>query len=186
MEIIIKEPSLEIGERYIITVNETNEKFIGENTGFLIFDNIVIHKGSRQLIEAKRRFRPFRKRIFDIKYNNVVGQFTQLTRFKPHYEITIGDTRYEIVQHLGKKVSIFKDSIQVASIVQLNNISFNSNDIFQLLVDNNIDFIPLILVSIILDAPNNGGSANNLVTIDIGNVTGENRPFDKTWKPKTV
>ena len=72
MEIIIKEPSLEIGERYIITVNETNEKFIGENTGFLIFDNIVIHKGSRQLIEAKRRFRPFRKRIFDIKYNNVV------------------------------------------------------------------------------------------------------------------
>lgn len=186
MEIIIKEPRLELGERYKIIVKETGEEFIGANIGFSIFDNIVLYKGNKQLISAKRRFRPFRKIIFDITYKNLQGQFKQLTRLKPTYELTLSDITYEVAQHWGKKVSVFRNSIQVASIVQLNDISFNSNDTFQLSVDANVDFIPLILASMILDAPGNGGAANNMVALDLGNVTGEDRPFDQTWKAKTV
>lgn len=147
---------------------------------------MILYKDRKPVIEAKRRFRPFRKKYFNINYNEISGHFRALTWFKPSYELTLGEDTYEIIQHWGKKISVFKDSVQVASIVQVNDISFNNNDTFQLLVNDDKDYIPLILAVMILDAPGNVSSSNNLVVIDLGNVTGEKRPFNDKWRPKTA
>lgn len=186
MEIILKEPRFQLGEKYQIKVTETEEEFLGVNIGFLVFDHIILYKDRRQLIEAKRRFRPFRKRYFDISYNDNKGHFKQLTWFKPSYEMALNGTTYNIIEHWGKKTSIFQNDIQIASIVKVNDISFNKNDTFKLLLNDNIDHIPMILAAMILDSPGNEGSANNMVAIDLGNVTGEKLPFNEKWKPNLV
>lgn len=186
MEIIIREPRRFFGEDYQIKVTDTNEQFEGENIGFFMFDHIILSQGQRKIITAKRRFKPFRKMHFDIVYKETKGHFKQLTWFKPTYEMVLGNLTYDIIKHWGKKVSIFDGSKQIASVVQVNDISFNNNDTHKLLVNDNIDYVPLMLTAMILDAPNNESSSNNMLVIDLGNMSGEQRAFDYHWKPSAT
>lgn len=183
MEIILREPRTFIGEKYNITITETEEQFLGNNIGFYAFDHIILYKDSRKVIAAKKRFRPFQKRYFDIKYGEIKGYFKQLTWFKPSFEMELNGIKWEIIHHWGKKTSVFKNSVQIASIVQSNDISFNKNDTYKILVNDDEDFIPIILAVMILDAPGNESSSNNMVLIDLGNVGGEKQPFDTKWRP---
>lgn len=184
MEIILREPRTLIGEKYLIKVTETEEEYLGKNIGFFIFDHIILYKENKKIIEAKRRFKPFRKIHFDITYNEKKGHLKQLTWFNPSYELNLDGKVFEIIEHWGKKKSIFNKSSQIATITQMNTISFNQNDTFKLLINDDEDFIPFILATMILDAPGNESSSDNLITFDLGNIGGEKKPFNKNWKPK--
>jgi hypothetical protein len=100
--------------------------------------------------------------------------------------MVLGNLKYDIIEHWGKKVSIFYGSKQIASIVQVNDISFNNNDTHKLLVNDNIDYVPLMLTAMILDAPSNENSSNNMLVIDLGNMSGEKKAFDYHWKPSAT
>lgn len=186
MEILIREPRFQAREKYLVKVSESHEEWVGQNIGFFVFDHIQIFRDGIKVIEAKRRYRPFSKIYFNVFYNGLQGYLKLLTRFKPSYSMVLPGVSYDIIEHWGKKVSVFQESIQVASLVQINDLSFNDKNTLRLLVENRIDFIPLILLAIIMDIPGNKSSGRNMLTFDLGNITGEKRPFNHQWKPANL
>jgi len=70
--------------------------------------------------------------------------------------------------------------------VQLNDISFANKDTFRILVNDDLDYFPIIMLAIVFDAPGNENFGHQSISVETGNIAGEKRAFDKNWRPKKI
>jgi hypothetical protein len=182
MQINIKQHKISIGNTYDITVNNV-PSFKAESKIFRIMAEININDITANDNDAtiKRLFKPFM-----VKYNIQSKKFGELlfdtvSFWKNHYFCVVGMDKYEVFEHRGRKVSIFKNDVQIAAFKR-KAISVAMGDDYTVNANDDADANLLVCFCIICDNFNDAGKDKGIVNLNLGNLF-QARKFDESWEP---
>jgi len=91
-----------------------------------------------------------------------------------------GET-FRLYQHKGRRWSIFQNDLQIAAFTK-NSITIGKGNEYDLRMNSNADVLVVICLTLTLNTSENDDD-NATVTIDLGNIGPEDRPFDESWEP---
>jgi uncharacterized protein YxjI len=89
---------------------------------------------------------------------------------------------YSLYEHKGLRCSIFRQDRKVAAFTK-NRIVWGSGNKYEIRVDSDAD-LALILCMVLSVSLSEDNDKDNSVTIDLGNIGPEGRPFDEEWQPR--
>ncbi|CAA0190096.1 hypothetical protein [Tenacibaculum maritimum] len=100
---------------------------------------------------------------------------------KNYYECIYKKDEYRIICHRGHNTSIFKNGEQIAYYSKKSSAVFSAPEI-QLISNSDINFH--LIFSFILSLEISYQDKNEAITLDLGNVGGEFKPFNEKWTPR--
>ena len=151
-----------------------------------MFSRKIIHLYlKRDLIERINIFKSFYFFKPDYKIELPDGnriKFKTMSIWRTYFQCILENDIYELFSHKGRKLSIYKNGIQIG-LCRKEAVTILAADIYNLTLDSDADVELVISFILILDNMNsrNGG---NLFTIDLGIIFKEYRKLDSGWKPK--
>jgi len=140
----------------------------------------ILDKNAIKIYSIRKRFKILKLKLFyEITNSKNELLFLELNRKGTIYEIQIGENKYNLKVHKGRKKSIFKNDIQIASInenflsvLDKNKITMTAN------VDADLEIIFLLYTCINID-----NTTDNEMTFDFGHI-GKAEEVDSNWIPK--
>lgn len=156
-----------------------------------IFSNIIrkLFNSENKLIsniQIKGTIFPIPKANYSIQlflekeYNTVLVSNRIL---KPIWYCYFCNDKYEIVEHIGLKSSIFKNNIQIGYFEKKSTSLFNGY-VIKLIINNNENIA--LICSFVLAIGCSFDNDGSLITFDLGNIFGEAKKFDKNWKSSNI
>jgi hypothetical protein len=181
MELHISQHKISIGSKYDVTVNNI-PSFKAESKIFRIMAEIDVNDITAIDNDAKikRLFKPFmvKYNIQSKKYGDLL--FDTVSFWKNHYYCVVGMDKYEVFEHRGKKVSIFKNDKQIAAF-RRKTVSIAMGDDYTVYADDDADANLLTCFCIICDNFNDAGKDKGLVNLNLGNLF-QAKKFDESWQ----
>jgi uncharacterized protein YxjI len=180
MKIRIKQHSISFGSQYKIFIN--NEETYYAETDAFSTSIINIYKPN----ELQPSFRTFKSLYFNYpKYKIEMSngdrlKFVSNNFWKTKYSLETGNDIYELYCHKERKVSVFKNSIQIA-FWEKEAITYLIGDYYDIMANKNSDKELLIAFCLIMDNIHSKGGS--LFNVDLGLVFKENKKFNNNWKP---
>jgi len=170
--------------RSVYNIKYAGRKLSAKRRWFSFLGIIDIFEGEQLLGSTKRHFGIFRAN-YSIWIKGEYYKFTSKTYWKPSYECTSEDKNehYTVIGHRGLSHSIFDNDSQIGAIKK-NRISIGSGDEYKLAIDEDSNHFLMIAITLVLDNFLSNDSGSGTINIDLGNITGELKPFDQSWKPK--
>ena len=94
------------------------------------------------------------------------------------------DESFRLYQHKGLNYSIFLNDSQIAAFSR-NRVKFGRTDRYEIRMNDDGDLVPVICMALITDCGeiDDDGTSAGMMTIDMGNLCPEERPFDSRWQP---
>lgn len=92
------------------------------------------------------------------------------------------NTIYEVYRHRKRKISIYKNGLQIGA-CKKHTVTIFAGNHYKLILDRDTEVAPLISFLLILDnitSKNRG----NIITLDFKLIFKEFKKFDANWKPK--
>ena len=182
VKINIRQHKISIGSQYEILV-EQNEKYYAETD---LFSRKIIHLYlKKDLIKRITIFKSFYFFTPDYKIELPNGnriKFQTLSHWQTYFKCVLENDIYEVYRHRKRKISIYKNGLQIGA-CKKNNVTIFAGDNYELILDRDTEVELLISFLLILD---NMTSKNrgNIITLDIGLIFKEFKKFDANWKPK--
>jgi uncharacterized protein YxjI len=184
MQIQISQHKISIGNKYDIAVNGV-PSFKAESKIFRIMAEININDITANDNDAriKRLFKPFmvKYKINSKNYGELL--FDTVSYWKNHYCCVVGMDKYEVFEHRGRKVSIFKNDKQIAAFKR-KSVSIAMGDEYTVHADDDADANLLVCFCIICDNFNDAGKDKGLINLNLGNLF-QARRFDEAWQINT-
>lgn len=180
MKIRIKQHSISFGSQYKIFF-ENDEKFYAETD---LFSNSIIN--IYKLNERQPSFRTFKSLYFYCpKYkiempNGDRIKFASFNFWRTIYRLEKGNDIYELYRHKERKVSVFKNDIQIAYWAK-EAITYLVGDYYEITANKNSEKELLIAFCLIIDNIHSKGG--HLFNVDLGIVFKEKKEFNYKWKP---
>ncbi|MBD3581564.1 hypothetical protein [Flavobacterium selenitireducens] len=179
-KILIKQHSISVGSQYKIFINK-REEFYAETDAFSS-SIINVYKPN----ELQPYFRTFKSFYIDYpKYKIEMpdGERYQLVSknvWKTKFQLKKGDDIYELYRHKERKVSVFKNDVQIAY-WEKEAINYLLADSYEIIANKSSEKELLIAFCLILDNLNSKGGF--IFNVDFGLIIKEKRKFNKSWKP---
>lgn len=131
-----------------------------------------------EVLESSSTLIPPRLKIKISKYDDI--RLCIKGGSNPYYSCSIGADQYEVIPHIGRKHSIFKNQKQIAFFDKTEWANWGA-DKYIIVADDNCAIellIGFLLCLHIID----GSNKSSIVSGDIGNHW-ENKAFDTSWVP---
>jgi uncharacterized protein YxjI len=141
----------------------------------------IIGPRDRVLARIIGRFSLFRCRYDFELADGRVYHFWREKIWKGVYRCECRDESFTLYEHRGLNYSIFQNNSQIAAFTK-NRVKIGNGDRYEILMNDDANLVVVICLALIVDASENEGHSAS-VTIDIGNIGPEDRPFDKSWVP---
>lgn len=128
---------------------------------------------------------------------------SRLSFFREKYDFTLSDGRffrfwcekrwkrvfdcegdkasYRLYGHKGLKYSIFQDDHQIAAFAK-NRVVFGKGNNYEISLNDDADVIVIICMVLAINSSENDDDDSS-VTIDLGSIGPEEKPFDERWQP---
>jgi uncharacterized protein YxjI len=183
MEININQRKISFGDKYNIFI----EKQPAYRAVVKLFSwrrkiNLSKESGDEPLLTIKKRWSwPVFK--YDILRNNSVLPFRVIKLLKRYCQCVDGNDVYDIYGQSGRKVSVYKNDIQIAWWDQ-NMVSWFNGDNYTITADKDADVELLIAFCLVIDDASSRNTEGNTVTIHLGSPWKGEREFDPEWRPK--
>lgn len=101
--------------------------------------------------------------------------------WKGVYDCESTEEKFILYTHKGLKFSVFQNNVQIAAI-RKNRIVIGSGNQYDISISAGVNFLVVICMVLALNT-DDSDSDQNTVTIDMGNLGPEERPFDESWQP---
>ena len=140
----------------------------------------VFDKNDVKIYSIRKRFKILKLKLFyEITNSKNELVILELNRKGTIYELNIGENKFELKIHKGRKKSVFKNNMQIASIddallsiLDRNKIAVTAN------INADLEIIFLLYTCINID-----NTTDNEITFDFGHI-GKAEEIDSNWKPK--
>jgi hypothetical protein len=103
-------------------------------------------------------------------------------RLKQVYVCERRDERYRLIEHHGLRASVFRDERQIAAITKSRMVVGNGNH-YEIRMNSDADAAVIACMVIAVNTADRDDANQSTVTIDLGNLGPQDRPFDETWEP---
>lgn len=180
MKIRIKQHSISFGSQYKIFINN-EEKFYAETD---VFSKSIINIYKPN--ELQPNFRTFKSLYLNYpKYKIEMPsgeriKFVANNFWRTKYFLEKGNDVYELYRHKERKVSVFKNNIQIAY-WEKEAITYLVGDYYEIIANKNSDQELLIALCLIMDNIHSKGGS--LFNVDLGVIFNEKKSFNNKWKP---
>jgi len=180
MKIRIKQQPISFGSQYKIFVNKKEEYYAETDA----FSRLIINVYKPN--HLKPYFRTFKSIYINYpKYKIELPdgeryQFLTYNIWQTKFQLKKGDDIYDLYYHKERKVSVFKNNMQIAY-WEKEAINYLVADCYEIKANKNVEKELLIAFCLILDNLKSKGGL--IFNVDLGFILGEKRKFDKTWKP---
>ena len=168
--------------RTVYQINCAGRKLNAKRRWFSFLGIIDIYDGKKLVGSIKRNFGFFRAN-YRVWVEGKYYKFLSKTLWKPSYECIGEKERYTVIAHKGLKHSIFDDENQIG-VIDKNRIVVGAGDEYKMKVNQKSNHILMVSIALVLDNFRGGDSNSHTISIDIGNIMGELKPFDQSWKPE--
>jgi uncharacterized protein YxjI len=103
-------------------------------------------------------------------------------RWKQVYTCAGDRDSYQLLRHRGLRASVFQEDRQIAAIVKNRVVLGNGN---RYDIRMNHDAEPLVIAAMVLavNTAEREDEKRDAVTFDLGNIGGQERPWDDSWRP---
>jgi uncharacterized protein YxjI len=89
---------------------------------------------------------------------------------------------FRLYQHKGLRYSIFQDERQIAAFSK-NRVTIGKGNRYDIQMDADADLVVLLCLVLTVNTAENADNKAT-VTVDLGNIGPEDRPFDESWQPR--
>lgn len=183
MIIDINQSAFAVGDKYRITV-DGREEYRAAQKLLRLFKQIDLFRleESDPVLSIVRRG-DFYKASYDVIIGSESYWFYGDSFWKPVFCCDMGNDRYDIYGHIGRKYSIFLDGRQIAW-WEKNAVNFLSGDHYVITADDDATAAHLIAFCLVIDTWRSDRNDNKLFSFDIGSLL-QAKKFDPSWQPNS-
>ena len=184
MIIDINQHKIAVGDKYKIYVDNI-EKYYASKHFFELMPIINLFEcdNARQRMIISKRMSWFKAKYEIQTSDNNLIEFKTKSIWKLHYQCQCGSDSYDIYGHIGRKYSVYKNELQVAS-WDKEAVSWFEGDNYRIIADVDCDIDLIISFCLIVDNFSNNDNDGNTVTYDFGNIGFQAKKFNNNWQPK--
>jgi hypothetical protein len=180
MHFVIKERKFSWTSEYDVAINGTN--YNARAASFTFLDNIEIRSDKGDTVaRVKQLFSPFVSKYDFFLSGGRVFQFRCEKAWTGVYVCQCADEIYRLYEHKGLRFSIFKDEQQVAAFKK-NRITIGQGHQYEVDMNSNLDPVLVLCIVLAEGSDDDEQSRGETVSIDLGNIGPEARPFDEMWR----
>jgi len=183
MDVTIQERIFSFTSEYDISAPDAS--YYARKAYFSFTDKLQLQAAeSRILARIDGYFSPLRrKHDFSIVNNGRVYKFWCEKIWKQVYVCEGNHETFRLYTHKGLKYSIFKDDRQIAAYVK-NRLVFGKGNKYEIRMDSDADLIVILCIVLTMNSSEESSDNDASVTIDLGSLGPEDRPFDDSWDPR--
>jgi uncharacterized protein YxjI len=183
VDISIQERKFSFTSEYDISAPGTS--YYAKKAYFSFNDRLQLQSSEgRILAKIRGYFSPFRnKHDFNIVEDGRSYRFWCEKIWKQTYVCEGNGEPFHLYEHKGLKYSIFQNDRQIAAFVK-NRIVFGNGNKYEIRMDSDADLIVVLCMVLAINSSEEDNNNGTSVTIDLGNVGPEDRPFDASWEPR--
>ena len=176
----IQESNLSFRSEYEI---ETAGCFYHAKKAFFSFPaKLTVQSPSEQIVaRIEGRFSFLREKYDFILTDSGVFHFWCEKRWKRVFECDGDGASYKIYGHKGLKYSIFQNDEQIAAFIK-NRVVFGRGNRYEVQLNDDANVI-LIICMILGICTSEDDDNDATVTVDLGSIGPEEKPFDERWQP---
>jgi len=182
MNVTIEQRKFTLRSEYDITTPDS--KFHAEKKLFSLTDRLRLQtEDGRVVARIKGYFSLFRPKYdFDFLDGNLY-RFRCESLWKGVFSCENGRDRFRLYQHKGRNFSVFQNEIQIAAFTK-NRVTIGKGDRYGIRMNDDANILVIICLALTVDvSENDGDNSGSTVSIDLGNIGPEARPFDASWEP---
>jgi uncharacterized protein YxjI len=181
MEVTIQERVLSFRSEYEI---ETPGSYYFAQKSFFSFPaNIALQSSDERILaRIQGRLSFFRQRYDFTLSDGRVFHFWCEKRWKRVFDCKGDNDSYCLYGHRGLRYSIFQDNRQIAAFTK-NRIVIGKGNQYEIKINDDADVIVIICMVLAINTSEDDDD-NATVTIDVGSIGPEERPFDERWQPR--
>lgn len=90
---------------------------------------------------------------------------------------------YSLYEHKGLRCSIFREDRQVAAFTK-NRIVLAQGNRYEIRIDSDADLVLILCMILTVSLSEDNNDNDSTVTVDLGRIGPEARPFDEGWQPR--
>lgn len=181
MEITIQERSLSFRSEFEIETPGCH--YFAQKAFFSFPSRIKLQSpDSRILANIQGRFSFLREKYDFTLSDGRVFHFWCEKRWKRVFECEGDKLGYRMYGHKGLKYSIFQNDRQIAAFTK-NRVVVGKGNQYEISLNDDADAIVIICMVLSINSSEDDDDDSAGVTIDIGSVGPEDRPFDEHWQP---
>ncbi len=180
MEITIQESSLSFRSKYEI---ETPGSFYYAQKAFFSWPARLKLQSAdgRVLATLQGRVSFFRSKYDFVLQDGRIFHFYCQKIWKRVYVCEGGKESYHIYGHKGLRYSVFQSDRQIAAFTK-NRIVIGKGNRYDVSLNDDADFVVLMCIVLAINTSENDDD-DTTVTIDVGSIGPEEKPFDSRWQP---
>jgi len=180
LEITIQESRLSFRSKYEI---ETPGSFYYAQKAFFSWPPRLTLQSSdeRDVATLLGRFSFFRNKYDFVLRDGRIFHFYCQKRWKRVFMCEGGTESYCIYGHKGLRYSVFQSDCQIAAFTK-NRIVIGKGNRYDVSLNDDADLLVLMCIVLAINTSENDDD-DTTVTIDIGSIGPEEKPFDSRWQP---
>jgi hypothetical protein len=188
MEININQQKISIGDKYkIFTGGQPTHRAARRLLRFLPEVDLFRLNNESPVMTIKKRISFFKAKYDILRWDARLGndrlEFRTVAFWKQQFRRQAGKDTYDIYEHRGLKVSIYKNDRQIAWWDQ-EPVSWFAGDNYTIIADRDADAELLISFCLVIDNYRSDNHDGNTFTFNIGHIGPQARKFDPDWQPK--
>jgi uncharacterized protein YxjI len=184
MRIDINQKKIAIGDKYGIFL-EGKPAYRAATELFRLLSVINLYKNDEErpgLIIRQQWF--FTKPRYHIQLRNgQTVEFKAGSWWNMEYQCYCGSDIYKVYGHSGRKFSIYRNNTQVAW-WEKEAVTWFDGDNYVITADSDCHVELIIAFCLIIDNHKSKNRNNNAISVNIGNIGGVVKAFDRYWQPK--
>ncbi len=136
---------------------------------------------SRLLATIKGHF--FFRPKYDIKLvDDKMYHFWCAKFWKGVFVCENGEESFRLYQHKRLNYSIFQNDSQIAAFSK-NRVKFGGTDRYEIRMNDDANLVVIICMALVIDCGELEDETAGAMTVDLGSLGPEERPFDPSWEP---
>lgn len=181
MDITIQERKVSFTAEYDITTPDAT--YTARKAFFSLNDHLELQNAEGRVVATiQGSFSPLRDKHDFTFADGRTYLFECQKVWKQVYTCEGNGEHYTLYTHRGLQYSVFRDDRQIAAF-EKNRIVWGNGNEFQVRMDSDADLILLICLVLTVNSEDDSNQGNSL-TIDLGSIGPEDRPFDEAWQPR--
>ena len=180
MNILVQQRVFAFSSKYEIEtpacIFEARKKF------FLVWHKIKLFAPHSRLLATIRGHYLFRPKYKIELSDGKVYHFSCEKFWKSVFVCQNSAESFYLYQHKGLNYSIFQNNFQIAAFSR-NRVKLGRTDRYEIQMNGDANLVLVICMALVIDCGEIEDDSAGTVTIDMGSLGPEERPFDKTWQP---
>jgi uncharacterized protein YxjI len=180
MEVTIQERTLSFRSEY--EIETPGCYYFAQKAAFSFSKKIKLQSSDERILASiQGRFSFFREKYDFTLSDGRVFNFWCEKRWKRVFDCEGEKDSYRLYGHKGLRYSIFQNDRQIAAFTK-NRIVLGKGNQYEISLNDDADLIVILCMVLAINTSEDDDNDTS-VTIDLGSIGPEEKPFDERWQP---